>query len=64
KLYPVKTAKLLCEINPDLIGKIPSPEELFEGKDIYLSSFINGKQGFLTVVKIDNKLEYTYTAKY
>jgi len=60
KLYPVKTAKLLCKIDPDLIGKVPAPEELFEGKDIFLSSFIEGKQGFLTVVKTGNHMEYTY----
>lgn len=63
KLYPVKTAKLLCEIDPELLGNVPAPDELFESKDIFLDNYIKGKKGFLTVLKADARLEYIYTAE-
>ncbi|MDO8735095.1 MAG: ATP-dependent helicase [Elusimicrobiota bacterium] len=63
KLYPIKTAKLLCKIDPELLGNIPAPDELFESQDIFLDNYIGGKKGFLTVVKSATRLEYIYTAE-
>ncbi|MFA5780455.1 MAG: ATP-dependent helicase [Elusimicrobiota bacterium] len=63
KLYPIKTAKLLYKIDPELLGNIPAPDELFESQDIFLDNYIKGKKGFLTVVKSAARLEYIYTAE-
>jgi len=63
KLYPIKTAKLLCKIDPGLLGDIPAPDELFESKDIFLDNYIKGNRGILTVVKSAARLEYIYTTE-